>query len=233
MAAWPAGWSTRAHPLTARVAVNRLWEELFGLGLVETSEDFGTEADPPSHPELIDWLATEYVRTGWDTKRMVKLLVTSAAYRQGAQVSDELARRDPRNRLLARGPRVRLPVEMIRDQAAGHRRDCCRARWAARRCSRRGRTWGCPRRSARPPTGPPAAATTVTAAGCTPAGGAAPYPSFTTFDAPERTSCTVRRIRTNTPCRRLLTLNDPVFVQAAQGWRDRSSPKAVPMFADG
>src|SRR5262249_23320969 len=99
------------NPLTARVAVNRLWEEVFGTGLVLTSEDFGVKGEPPSHPELLDWLATEYVRLGWDTKKMLKLMVTSAAYRQGAQVSRELAEHDPANRLLARGPRVRLSGE--------------------------------------------------------------------------------------------------------------------------
>src|SRR5262249_39091096 len=96
---------------------NRLWEEIFGIGLVETSEDFGTQGELPSHPELLDWLATEYIRTGWDTKKMVKLLVTSAAYRQGSQVSEAFSKRDPFNRLLARGPRVRLSAEAVRDQA--------------------------------------------------------------------------------------------------------------------
>ena len=94
------------NPLTARVAVNRLWEELFGIGIVETSEDFGTQGEFPSHPELLDWLATEYVRLGWDTKKMLKLIVTSAAYRQSSQVSDELARRDPFQPACGERPRV-------------------------------------------------------------------------------------------------------------------------------
>ncbi len=204
------------NPLTARVAVNRLWEEIFGVGIVETSENFGTQGEPPFHPELLDWLATEYVRLGWDTKKMLKLLVTSAAYRQSSQVSEELARRDPANRLLGRGPRVRLPAETIRDQAL----------FVSGLLSPK--MYG-------PPVQPPRPAFGLTAA----FGGAtdwstsagedkyrrglyvrwrrnAPYPSMTTFDAPERTVCNVRRLRTNTPLQALVTLNDPVFVEAAQ-----------------
>jgi hypothetical protein len=204
------------NPLAARVAVNRLWEELFGVGIVETSENFGTQGEPPFHPELLDWLATEYVRLGWDTKKVLKLLVTSAAYRQSSHVGDELARRDPNNRLLARGPRVRLPAEAIRDQAL----------FVSGLLSPK--MYG-------PPVQPPRPAFGLTAA----FGGAtdwttsagedryrrglyirwrrnAPYPSMTTFDAPERTVCNVRRLRTNTPLQALVTLNDPVFVEAAQ-----------------
>jgi hypothetical protein len=204
------------NPLTARVAVNRLWEELFGVGIVETSENFGTQGELPFHPELLDWLATEYMRTGWDTKRMLKLLVTSAAYRQSPQVSEELARRDPFNRLVARGPRVRLAAETIRDQAL----------FVSGLLSEK--MYG-------PPVQPPRPAFGLTAA----FGGTtdwatstgddkyrrglyirwrrnAPYPSMTTFDAPERTVCNVRRLRTNTPLQALVTLNDPVYVEAAQ-----------------
>jgi hypothetical protein len=198
------------------VAVNRLWEEVFGIGIVETSEDFGMQGELPSHPELLDWLATEYVRLGWDTKQMLKLLVTSAAYRQSSQVSEELAKRDPYNRLLARGPRVRLSGEAIRDQAL----------FVSGLLSPK--MYG-------PPVQPPRPTFGLTAA----FGGTtdwqadtgenryrrglyirvrrnAPYPSLTTFDAPERTYCNVRRLRTNTPLQALVTLNDPVFVEAAQ-----------------
>src|SRR5262249_43259883 len=105
------------NPLTARVAVNRFWAQLFGAGLVETAEDFGTQGELPSHPELLDWLATEYVRLGWDTKALLKLMVTSATYRQSSRVTPQLVARDPRNRLLSRGPRFRLEAEMVRDQA--------------------------------------------------------------------------------------------------------------------
>ncbi|MCY2962680.1 MAG: DUF1553 domain-containing protein, partial [Planctomycetota bacterium] len=102
------------NPLTARVAVNRLWQELFGVGLVESAEEFGSQGSPPSHPELLDWLATEYIRLGWDTKQLLKKIVMSTTYRQSSRVTDELQTRDPQNRLLARGPRVRLPAETVR-----------------------------------------------------------------------------------------------------------------------
>ncbi|MEZ0266648.1 MAG: PSD1 and planctomycete cytochrome C domain-containing protein, partial [Phycisphaerae bacterium] len=105
------------NPLTARVAVNRLWEELFGVGIVETSEEFGMQGESPVNPQLLDWLATEYVRVGWDTKAMVRLIVTSAAYRQSSKVGEAALAKDPFNRLASRGPRVRLPAEIVRDQA--------------------------------------------------------------------------------------------------------------------
>jgi hypothetical protein len=204
------------NPLAARVAVNRLWEEIFGIGLVETSEDFGTQGQLPSHPELLDFLATEYVRLGWDAKKMLKLLVTSAAYRQGSQVSAELTKRDPFNRLLARGPRVRLSAETIRDQAL----------FVSGLLS--SKMYGPPVQPPRPTFGLSAAFGSST--DWQPSTGEdryrralytrwrrnAPYPSMTTFDAPERTSCNIRRLRTNTPLQALVTLNDPVYVEAAQ-----------------
>jgi hypothetical protein len=219
------------NPLTARVAVNRLWEEIFGTGIVETSENFGTQVEPPFHPELLDWLATEYVRIGWDTKKMLKLLVTSSAYRQSSQVGEELAKRDPKNRLLARGPRVRLPAETIRDQAL----------FVSGLLSRK--MYG-------PPVQPPRPVFGLTAAfggttdWSTSAGEDkyrrglyircrrnAPYPPMTTFDAPERTVCNVRRLRTNTPLQALVTLNDPVFVEAAQGLGRRMAAHEGPAAA--
>jgi hypothetical protein len=207
------------NPLTARVAVNRLWEELFGVGLVETSEDFGTQGEPPSHPELLDWLATEYVRLGWDTKAMLRLIVTSATYRQSSEVRNaELGMRneDPMNRLLSRGPRVRLSAEAVRDQALA----------AGGLLS--AKMYGPPVQPPRPNFGLSAAFGGSTdwqpspgedknrRALYTKVRRNAPYPSLTTFDAPERTYCNVRRLRTNTPLQALVTLNDPVYVEAAQ-----------------
>jgi hypothetical protein len=210
------------NPLTARVAVNRLWEELFGVGIVETSEDFGIQGEPPFHPELLDWLATEYVRLGWDTKNMLRMLVLSAAYRQSSQVSEELAKRDPYNRLLARGPRLRLSAEAVRDQAL----------FAGGLLSPK--MYGPPVQPPRPSFGLSAAfggsTDWQTSAGedrhrravYTKVRRNAPYPSMTTFDAPERTYCTVRRVRTNTPLQALVTLNDPVYVEASQALARRA-----------
>ena len=108
---------SKDNPLTARVVANRFWENLFGVGIVLTSEEFGSQGERPSHPGLLDWLAIDFMEQGWDMKKFLRLLVTSSVYRQNSHVTDELAARDPDNRLLARGPRVRLTAEMIRDQA--------------------------------------------------------------------------------------------------------------------
>jgi hypothetical protein len=205
------------NPLTARVAVNRLWEELFGVGLVATSEEFGLQGELPSHPELLDWLATEYIRSGWSTKRMLRLIVTSATYRQSSGASEAQYRGDPANRLLARGPRLRLSAEAIRDQAL----------FAGGLLS--AKMHGPPVQPPRPTFGLLAAFGGTTDWTASPGEDRwrralytrwrrnAPYPSATTFDAPERTVCNVRRVRTNTPLQALVTLNDPVFVEAAQG----------------
>ena len=114
---WRGGWSTANSPTTARAFVNRVWQAYFGTGLVATSEDFGMQSEPPSHPELLDWLAVEFMERGWSLKHLHRLIVTSATYRQSSQVTPELLRRDPDNRLLARGPRFRVEGEVVRDIA--------------------------------------------------------------------------------------------------------------------
>ena len=207
---------SRENPLTARVVANRFWENLFGVGLVLTSEEFGSQGERPSHPALLDWLAVEFMAQGWDMKKFLRLLVTSSVYRQHSHVSDELAERDPDNRLLARGPRVRLTAEMIRDQALA----------VAGLLSPK--MFGPPVRPPQPNLGLKAAFGGGT--DWQTSGGedkfrrglytswrrSSPYPSMATFGAPNREVCTVRRGRTNTPLQALVTLNDPVYVEAAQ-----------------
>jgi hypothetical protein len=203
------------NPLTARVIANRFWEQLFGIGLVRTSEEFGAQGEQPSHPELLDWLAVE-LQTDWNVKRFLKLLVMSAAYRQSARVTAEQFERDPENRFVARGPRVRLSAEMVRDQAL----------FVSGLLSPK--MLGPSVRPVQPNLG-------VTAAfggsiDWAPSTGedkfrrgiytqwrrSNPYPSMSTFDAPNRDTCIVRRARTNTPLQALVTMNDPVYVEAAQ-----------------
>ena len=210
-----------ANPLTARVTVNRIWEQFFGIGLVETSEDFGLQGMPPSHPELLDFLATELIRLRWDTKKLAKLIVMSATYQQSAAVSEELAQRDPRNRLLARGPRFRLPAEMIRDQALaisgllstkmhGPSVQPVQPKLGLRSAFGGTTDWEPSRGEDRFRRGLYTQWRRTT-----------PYPSMITFDAPSREVCTVRRIATNTPLQALVTLNDPVFVEASQSFARR------------
>jgi mono/diheme cytochrome c family protein len=204
------------NPLTARVIVNRYWEQIFGVGIVRTSEEFGTQGELPLHPELLDWLATELVQQHWDMKHVLKLLVTSAAYRQSSRVTPQLMELDPDNRLLARGPRFRLSAEMIRDQAL--------AVSGLLSAKLHG-----------PPVKPPQPSLGISAAFGSGIDWQAsegedryrrglyttwrrsnPYPSMATFDAPNREVCTLHRDRTNTPLQALVTLNDPVYVEAAQ-----------------
>ncbi|HEY3787560.1 MAG TPA: DUF1553 domain-containing protein, partial [Urbifossiella sp.] len=209
------------NPLTARVIANRYWEQFFGTGLVRTSEEFGTQGELPSHPELLDWLATDF-QTDWNVKRFLKLIVTSAAYRQSAKVTPELFERDPDNRLIARGPRVRLSAEMVRDQAL----------FVSGLLSPK--MLGPSVRPAQPSLGVNAAFggsidwTTSTGEDKFRRGiytvwrRSNPYPSMSTFDAPNRDTCIVRRARTNTPLQALVTMNDPVYVEAAQGLARRA-----------
>jgi hypothetical protein len=205
-----------ANPLTARVAVNRYWSQLFGAGLVETEEDFGTQGDLPSHPELLDWLAVRYRDSGWDTKAIIRLIVTSATYRQSSRVTPELLEKDPKNRLLARSPRLRLEAEMVRDQALAI-------------SGLLSRQVGGPSVFPEQPPGLWQAAFNGERTWATSPGAdrhrralytfwrrTIPYPSMATFDAPSRETCTIRRSRTNNPLQAFVTLNDPVYVECAQ-----------------
>ena len=195
---------------------NRYWETIFGRGIVLTSEEFGSQGELPTHPQLLDWLATELVRNKWNTKHLLRLLVTSATYRQSARVTAERLAADPDNRWLTRGPRVRLSAEMVRDQAlaaAGLLSD---------------KMYGPPVKPPQPDMGLKAAFGSSTdwktSTGedryrrgiYTTWRRSNPYPSMATFDAPNREVCTVRRNSTNTPLQSLVTLNDPVYVEAAQ-----------------
>jgi hypothetical protein len=208
------------HPLTSRVAVNRFWLMHFGTGLVKTAEDFGTQGEWPVQPELLDWLATEFIRVGWDMKAIQRRIVTSHAYRQSSTVSTKLAARDPENRLMARGPRLRLPVEMVRDQALA----------AAGLLVEE---IGGP--SVKPPQ--PAGLWSELTGGddYVPGSGAEHYrrslytywkrtippPSLAVFDAATREFCTVRETRTNTPLQALTLLNDPAYIEAARVLAER------------
>ncbi|MFM8470614.1 MAG: DUF1553 domain-containing protein, partial [Limisphaerales bacterium] len=211
------------NPLTSRVWVNRTWEKFFGTGLVKTTENFGNQADPPSHPELLDWLATEFIRGGWDMKAFQNAIVLSAAYRKSSKVTPVRVARDPENRLLARGPRFRLPAELIRDQALAAsgllverlggpsvRPYMPEGVWdeTSRYGDLRGykhdtgdglyrRTlytiW---KRTAAPPT-------------------------MLLFDSPTREVCAVKRSRTNTPLQALALLNEVTYVEAARALAQR------------
>jgi hypothetical protein len=208
-----------AHPLTARVEVNRQWQMLFGTGLVKTVEDFGVQGELPSHPELLDWLATEFARTGWDIKALIRTMVTSATYRQAPGVSPELLSKDPENRLLSRGSRLRLPAEMLRDQSL---------RLGGLLVERLGGP------SVKPyqPAGLwDELADDVYVQNHGPSlyrrslytfwkRTVAP-PGMVTFDAPGRETCIVRETRTNTPLQALNLMNDVTFVEAARAFAAR------------
>ncbi len=215
-----AQWLLRAeHPLTARVTVNRSWQELFGIGLVRTAGDFGATGEMPSHPELLDWLAVDFRENGWDVKKFYKLLVTSAAYRQSAATTPEKLEKDPQNRLVSRGPRFRMDAEMVRDaalEASGLLVEKI----------------GGPSVKPYQPDGVWEAVAMIgsnTRDYKRDAGEklyrrslytfwkrAAPPASMDIFNAPAREVCAVRRERTNTPLQALVTLNDEQFVEAAK-----------------
>ncbi len=221
-----------AHPLTARVAVNRYWQMYFGTGIVETAEDFGSQGGAPSHPELLDWLATEFVGSKWDVRAMQRLIVTSATYRQSSRIPPELLELDPQNRLLARGPRFRLPAEMVRDSALAA---------SGLLVEQLGG------RSVNPyqPKGlweELAFGDVFSAQTYVPGTGSdlyrrsmytfwkrtSPPPSLTAFDAPDREKCTARRARTNTPLQALILMNDPTYVEAARGLAQRMMTEGGP-----
>ncbi|MFI4848525.1 MAG: DUF1553 domain-containing protein [Gimesia chilikensis] len=221
-----------SHPLTSRVAVNRFWQQLFGTGIVETSEDFGNQGAVPSHPELLDWLSVDFQEHHWDVKRLMKQLVMSATYRQNSSVTPELYQQDPENRLLARGPRFRLDAEMLRDQAlavsgllvpkvggpsvkppqpdglwyavgySGSNTVRFKQDTGPEKVFRRGLYTFWKRTS--------------------------PPPEMSTFDAPSREACTMRRERTNTPLQALLLLNDPQYMEAARAFGERMMKEGGP-----
>jgi hypothetical protein len=208
------------HPLTARVAVNRIWQAYFGRGLVETENDFGTQGAPPTHPELLDWLATEFADRGWGVKAIHRLIVTSTAYRQSSVVRPDLARVDPENRRLARQSRLRLEAELIRDSALSASGlltpvvggpsvfppqpdgvmslGQVRREWSASAGADRFRRglytyfWR-----------------------------ATPHPALVVFDAPDATRACTRRMRSNTPLQALTLLNDQAYFELAHALADR------------
>jgi mono/diheme cytochrome c family protein len=214
------------HPLTSRVAVNRFWQMYFGYGIVKTQEDFGVQGEPPVHPELLDWLATEFVRTGWDVRAMQRLIVTSAAYRQSSKATPAHLEKDPENRLLARGPRGRLPAEMIRDTAlaASGLLNPAIGGPSVRPYQPKG-IWeelafgdGFSGQSYEQSHGPDLYRRGM----YTLWKRTAPPASLATFDAPDREKCTARRAQTNTPLQALALLNDPTYVEASRALAERT-----------
>ena len=219
-----AQWLVRKdHPLTARVAVNRYWYMLFGQGIVRTLEDFGAQGEWPSHPDLLDWLAVDFVESGWNIKRMIKQIVMSNTYQQSSRISPELLQLDPENRLLGRGPRFRLSAEAIRDNALAA-------------SGLLNATIGGPSVK---PYQPPGLWNEVSLNGglrfvrdkgeklyrrglYTYYKRSAPAPALTLFDAPTREKCILRRLTTNTPLQALVTLNDEQFVEAARHLAQRA-----------
>jgi Protein of unknown function (DUF1553)/Protein of unknown function (DUF1549)/Concanavalin A-like lectin/glucanases superfamily/Planctomycete cytochrome C len=214
-----------SHPLTARVAVNRYWQMFLGVGMVKTSEDFGIQGERPIHPELLDWLATEFIKSGWNIRHVQRLIVTSATYRQSSKVPRSLSEKDPENRLLARGPRFRLPAEMVRDNAlavsgllkeriggpsvfpyqpAGLWEELAFGDGFSAQAYVQSHGEDLYRRSMYTfwkRTVPPA--------------------SLVTFDAPDREKCVARRPLTNTPLQALVLLNDPTYLEAARALAQR------------
>lgn len=230
-----------SNPLTARVAVNRYWQAFFGTGIVKTAGDFGSQGEEPSHPALLDWLACEFRDPSdpktpkWDTKAMIRLIVTSASYRQSSVVSPELLARDPENRLLARGSRLRLPAEFIRDQAlsiSGLLNPEIGGRsvepyqppglWEELMSREDGAKWTA--QVYHQDHGPDLYRRTM----YTFWKRTSPPPALTTFDAPDRETCTVHRSITNTPLQALVLMNDPTYVEASRKLAERMMKEAGP-----
>ena len=215
-----AKWLLRPeNPLTARVTVNRFWQETFGTGLVRTSGDFGVAGEQPSHPELLDWLAVEFRETGWDVKRFFKLLVCSATYRQAALMTPEKREKDPQNRLLSHGPRFRMDAEMVRDYAlTASGLLVSKVGGPSVKPYQPPGVWeavamiGSNTRDYRPDSGDKLYRRSM----YTFWKRAAPPASMDIFNAPSRETCAVRRERTNTPLQALVTLNDVQFIEAAR-----------------
>jgi hypothetical protein len=217
----------RQNPLAARVAVNRFWQMHFGAGIVKTVDDFGAQGDAPSHAELLDWLAVEFMAGGWDIKSLEKLIVTSATYRQSSKVTPQLLERDPENRLLARGPRLRLPAAAVRDTALAASGLLVES-------------VGGP--SVRPYSPPGLWKELTGTAEFEQDKGQGLYrrslytywkrtiapPSMITFDASAREACTVRETRTNTPLQALALMNEVTFVEAARALAARAMREAGP-----
>lgn len=207
------------NPLTARVTVNRFWQEVFGTGLVSTSGDFGLAGQSPSHPDLLDWLALEYRNNGWNTKELFRTILTSATYRQAAVATPEKLEKDPQNRLLSRGPRFRLDAEMVRDYAlAASGALSEKIGGASAKPYQPEGVWeavamiGSNTRDYKPDSGENLYRRSL----YTFWKRSAPPASMEIFNAPSREVCTVRRERTNTPLQALVTLNDPQFVEAGR-----------------
>ena len=218
------------HPLTARVAINRFWQNVFGTGIVETAEDFGTQGAPPTHPELLDWLATEFIASEWDVQKMLKLMLTSATYRQSSRVTPEKLERDADNMLFSRSPRYRLDAEIVRDNAL----------------TVSGLLYT---KLGGPSVKPPQPDGLWKAVGFTGSNTdtfvqdtgpdkvyrrslytfwkrTAPPPQMNILDAPSREACTIRRERTNTPMQALMLMNDPQFFEAARAFAERAIKEA-------
>jgi hypothetical protein len=221
-----ARWLVRPeHPLTARVTVNRFWQQVFGAGLVRTAGDFGVAGELPSHPELLDWLAVEFRESGWDMKKFFKLLVTSAAYRQAAVATPHKLEKDPDNRFVSRGPRFRMDAEMVRDYALAASGILVK------------KIGGPSVKPYQPPCVWEAIAMNVSNTRSYDRGTGddlyrrslytfikrmAPPASMDIFNAPNRELCVVRRERTNTPLQALVTLNDVTFVEASRKIAERA-----------